>query len=249
MERNLIGRVALVTGGSRGIGAAIARALAERGCDIAITYISSAKRADELTAELRSEGVRAQAYQSDQADPHAAAELVKDVVESYGRLDILVNNAGISSLQAVGAETDLDLLDKIWAINALGVIGTIRAAATIMEENGRIITIGSGAGTRTGLCGLADYSGSKAAVAGYSRGAAHDLAHRGITVNVVESGLMATELGEAIPEDIQKKLVSGLAIKRFGKLSEMAALVCFLASSDSSYITGATIPIDGGFSA
>jgi NAD(P)-dependent dehydrogenase (short-subunit alcohol dehydrogenase family) len=202
-----------------------------------------------VTDALKAHGVRARAFCVDHSDPAAAAPLVASVIEHFGRLDILVNNAGISSRQEVGAETDIPALDRIWAVNAVGVVATIRAAARVMTTGGRIITIGSGAGTRSGLTGLADYSGSKAAVAGYTRGAAHDLGPRGITVNLIESGFMATELGESIPESIRAMLVANLAIKRFGVLDEIAAAVTFLASPSASYITGATLAVDGGFAA
>jgi NAD(P)-dependent dehydrogenase (short-subunit alcohol dehydrogenase family) len=171
------------------------------------------------------------------------------VSDYFGKLDILVSNAGISTRQEVGLESDIPALDRIWAVNTIGVIATIRAAAKVMTNGGRIITIGSGAGTRSGLTGLADYSGSKAAVGGYTRGAAHDLGPRGITVNLIESGLMATELGDSIPEDIKAMLVANLAIKRLGQLDEIAAAVTFLASPSASYITGATLAVDGGFAA
>jgi len=249
MDKELSGKVALVTGGSRGIGAALAAALAARGADVAITYLSAHDKAAMVVERLAAQGVRARAFRADQSDPAAAAPLVAEVVEHFGKLDILVNNAGISTLQQVGSETDIPALDRIWAVNAIGVVATIRAAARVMENGGRIITIGSGAGTRTGLQGLADYSGSKAAVGGYTRGAAHDLGPRGITVNLIESGLMATELGESIPDDIKAMLVANLAIKRFGSLDEIAVAVTFLASPAASYITGATLAVDGGFAA
>jgi NAD(P)-dependent dehydrogenase (short-subunit alcohol dehydrogenase family) len=249
MEKELLGKVALVTGGSRGIGAALAKTLAARGADVGITYLSARDKAEEVVDVLTALGVRARAFRADQSEAAAAAPLVAEVVQHFGGLDILVNNAGISTLQEVGSETDIPALDRIWAVNAIGLVATIRAAARVMSDNGRIITIGSGAGTRTGLKGLADYSGSKAAVAGYTRGAAHDLAPRGITVNLIESGLMATELGESIPEEIKAMLVANLAIKRFGRLDEISAAAAFLASPAASYITGATLAVDGGFAA
>jgi NAD(P)-dependent dehydrogenase (short-subunit alcohol dehydrogenase family) len=249
MHQELSGKVALVTGGSRGIGAALATALAARGADVAITYLSGHDKAAAVIEALLAHGVRARAFCVDQSDPAAAAPLVAAVIEHFGRLNILVNNAGISTRQEVGMESDIPALDRIWAVNAIGVVATIRAAARVMTDGARIITIGSGAGTRSGLTGLADYSGSKAAVGGYTRGAAHDLGPRGITVNLIESGLMATELGDSIPEDIKAMLVANLAIKRFGQLDEIAAAVTFLASPSASYITGATLAVDGGFAA
>jgi len=247
--RELEGKCALVTGGTRGIGKAVVLALAARGANVAFSYRSSDAEAESIVAELQRQGVRGKAFRSDQADPAAAQPLVEGVVETFGRLDILVNNAGLAHLQRLGEGRDYRELDRLWAVNTLGVIATIRAAAHVMADEGRIITIGSVSGSRAGMATAADYCGTKAAVAGYSRGAAHDLAPRRITVNVIESGMMNTEMAHGIPESDKVRISGGIPLKRFGDLSEISALVGFLASPAAAYITGSTVTIDGGFSA
>ncbi|MBB4640649.1 SDR family oxidoreductase [Rhizorhapis suberifaciens] len=248
-ERELEGKCALVTGGTRGIGKAVVFALAAKGASVAFSYHSSAAEAEAIVTELERQGVRAKAFQADQGDPSAAQQLVDDVVEAFGRLDILVNNAGLAHLQRLGEAHDYSELDRIWAVNTLGVVATIRAAAHVMADEGRIITIGSGSGSRAGMPTAADYCGSKAAVAGYSRGAAHDLAPRKITVNVIQSGMMNTEMAHGMPESEKARISAAIPLKRFGELSEISALVTFLASPDAAYITGATLAIDGAYSA
>lgn len=245
----LNGKCALVTGGTRGIGKAVVFALAAEGVDVAFSYHSSQAQADAIVAELEQLGVRGKAIRSDQGDPAAAKQLVDAVIETFGRLDILVNNAGIANLGRIGETDDYAPLDQVWAVNTLGVVATIRAAAHVMADNGRIITIGSLSGSRAGMPTSADYCGSKAAVAGYTRGAAHDLAPRGITVNIIESGMMNTEMAHAMPEADKARLMAAIPLKRFGQLDEMSGLIAFLASPAAAYITGATLAIDGGLSA
>lgn len=249
MGRELEGKCALVTGGTRGIGRAVVMALAARGADVAFSYRSSKGEAEAIVAELEQQGVRARAFQSDQADPGAAQLLVDGVIDAFGRLDILVNNAGLAHLQRLGESHDYRELDRIWAVNALGVISTIRAAAHVLADEGRIITIGSVSGSKAGMATSADYCGTKAAVAGYTRGAAHDLAPRRITVNIIESGMMNTEMAHGMPDADKARINAAIPLRRFGDLNEMGDLVAFLASPAASYITGATLTIDGGFSA
>jgi len=249
-DKKLAGKVAIVTGGSRGLGAATARALADEGADVAISYVTSAEKAGAVVRELESRGVRAAAFRTDQADPAQAALLVAEVVAHFGRLDILVNNAALAvqGLSIDSPEADLAALDRQWAVNVAGVVATIRAAAKVLGEGGRIISVGSGAGTRAGFPGVADYAGTKAAIAGYSKGAARDLAPRGITVNVVQAGVMDTDMAAPFKGAVGA-IFDTLAIKRYAQPEEVAAAIVFLASPAASYITGAVIDAEGGYNA
>ncbi|MBX3501877.1 MAG: SDR family oxidoreductase [Alphaproteobacteria bacterium] len=249
MGRHLQGKIALVTGGSRGIGAAIARRLAADGADVAISYAASADRAQAVAREIEGNGVRAASFKADQADPTAVAGLVKAVVKRFGRLDILVNSAGVFVTGPLGdPATDVTALERQFAVNVGGVAAAVRAAAAHLKEGGRIITIGSGVGTRTPWPGMADYGATKAAVASYTRGWARDLGGKGITVNTVQPGPIDTDMNPSDGEfaEIQKV---GTALGRYGKPEEIAAAVAFLAGPDASYITGATLDVDGGFNA
>src|ERR1700682_6799012 len=195
MTKTLTGKVALVTGGSRGIGAASARALADEGADVAISYIASAGKAEEVVKELKAKGVEARAFKADQASSGEVDQLVKDVARHFGRLDILVNNSAVAVNGAVDdANSDTDAFDRQDAINVHGVITAIRAASKLMGEGGRIVTIGSGIATRASFPGLADYAASKAAIVAVSKGAARDLGPRGITVNVLQPGSIDTDM-------------------------------------------------------
>jgi len=249
LQHDLAGKAALVTGGSQGIGAAVARALAGAGADVAITYLSSRQAAEAVAGELRAAGVRARSIRADQADPAAAAAVVREVAGEFGRLDILVNNAAVAVLGPVDSPASDDAaLDRQLRVNYTSIVAAIRAAARVLPEGGRIINIGSGVATRTGAAGVADHAGTKAALAGFTRGAARDLAPRGITVNLLQTGLVATQLntgeGSAAP-----RLIASVALGRMGRPEEIAAGVLFLASPGASYVTGATLDIDGGYSA
>jgi len=187
MTKKLSGKVALVTGGSRGIGAASARALADEGANVAISYVASPDKAEAVVAELKAKGVKARAYKADQASSTEVDQLVKNVAKDFGRLDILVNNAGvIASATVDDANADTTALARQEDVNVHGVIAAIRSASKLMGEGGRIVTIGSGIATRASFAGVADYAATKAAVVGYSKGAARDLGPRGITVNVLQ---------------------------------------------------------------
>lgn len=246
MNKQLHGKVALVTGGSRGIGAAAARALAEQGSDVAISYVNSADKADALVKDLQRLGVRAQAFRADQAQPSEAAELVNKVHAQFGRLDILVNNAAQFGMGSV--DGDVDGLDQMTTVNFTSVVAAIRAAAKLMADNGRIVSIGSGVSGRVGFPGLADYTASKAAIVGYSKGAARDLAGRGITVNVLQPGYVNTDMN---PEnsDYAPIFKATTALGRYAQPEEIAAAVVFLASPQASYITGTVLNVDGGYGA
>lgn len=249
MSKKLAGKVALVTGGSRGIGAATARGLAEDGADVAISYVASADKAEAVVAQLKTLGVKAAAFKADQADPKAVDKLVHDVAKHFGHLDILVNNAGVFITGAIGSpESDLAQLDRQFDVNVGGVVAAIRAAGNVLSEGGRIITIGSAIATRVGFPGMADYAATKAAVVGYTKGAARDLAAKKITVNVVQPGAVDTDMNPA-DGDFAEALNGVTALGRYGKPEEIAAAVVFLASPGASYITGTTLNVDGGFTA
>ncbi|MGH7494027.1 MAG: SDR family NAD(P)-dependent oxidoreductase [bacterium] len=247
--KKLAGKVALVTGGSRGIGAAIAKRLAEEGAYVAISFVSSANKANAVVRELEGKGVPAAAFKADQADPAQVNQLVKSVVERFGRLDILVNSAGVFVTGAVNDPAyDVAKFDRQFAVNVGGVAAAVRAAVPFIGEGGRIISIGSGAGTRSPWPGLADYSATKAAIAAYTRGWARDLGPKGITVNIVQPGAIDTDMNPA-DGDFSAAQKAATALGRFGKPEEIAAVVAFLASPDAAYITGATLDVDGGFGA
>jgi len=249
MTKKLEGKVALVTGGSRGLGAELARALADEGANVAISYVTSEEKAAAVARELESKGVKAAAFRADQGTPGEPQKLVDAVVARFGKLDILINNAALSIPSPVdGPEGDVAALDRQWAVNALGVVGTIRAAAKVLGKGGRIVTIGSGVARRVGHPGMADYAGTKGAIVAYSKGAARDLAAREITVNVVHAGVMDTDMA-APYRGVLDTILSALSIKRVARLEEVAAAVVFLASPSASYITGAVLDADGGYAA
>jgi len=246
MSKKLTGKVALVTGGSRGIGAAIARALADDGADVAISYAASEDKAKAVVEDLLAKGVRAQAFRADQGNSDEVNALVNSVVQQFGRLDILVNNAGVFAMAPVhDRANNLAELDRMFAVNVGGVASAVRAAAPLMGDGGRIISIGSVAGDSSPWAGFADYSATKGAVAAYTRGWARDLGSRGITVNNVAPGPIETDMAPAEGDT----LIAGTALGRFGQPEEVAALVAFLAGPAAGYITGATLTVDGGFSA
>jgi NAD(P)-dependent dehydrogenase (short-subunit alcohol dehydrogenase family) len=251
MSKKLSGKVALVTGGSRGLGAATALALAEEGANVAISYVASKEKADAVVERLRAKGVRAVAIQADQGDPAASGPLIQKVVETLGKLDILVNNAAVALQGKTIDDPEIDnaAMDQQWAINTMGVIANIRAAARVMPEGGRIISVGSGLGTRIAFPGTADYAASKAAIVGYSKGAARDLGARNITVNVVQAGMMDTDMAAASKGKLPPIIMESHAIHRFAAVEEVAAAIIFLAGPDAGFITGSVVDVNGGFTA
>ncbi len=246
MSKTLAGKVALVTGGSRGIGAAIAKSLAADGADVAISYSASPDKAKDVVNDLLAKGVRAHAFQADQGNAAEVEGLVKSVVERFGRLDILVNNAGISGRNGAEHATDnVSAVERLFDVNVAGVATAVRAAEPHLSKGGRIINIGSILGERSLFPGVSDYAATKGAVSAYTKGWARDFGARGITVNNVQPGPINTDMN---PDDgeLADTLRATTALGRYGKPEEVAAAVTFLASPAASYITGASLNVDGG---
>lgn len=242
----LRGKVALVTGGSRGIGAAIVRRLAAEGAAVAFTYISSKEKADVIVQELKDSGSTSLAIRADSGIKAELEAAVDQTVKDFGRLDIVVNSAGIIVIGGMEESEKLaDQYQKQIDINMHAVATLIRKSAVYMEAGGRIINIGSVAGTAVGIQTLTEYGATKAAAAAYTRGFAWDLGSKGITVNIVQPGPIATDMN---PEDstLAEHLRNKNALKRFGQPEEVAALVNFLAGPEAGFITGAIFNIDGG---
>ncbi|MFO7708042.1 MAG: 3-oxoacyl-ACP reductase family protein [Desulfobacterales bacterium] len=247
MSKTLNGKVALVTGGSRGIGAAIVRRLAQEGADVAFSYSASAKAAKALVKEVSGLGVAVKAYVADAAAPKSMPSLVAKVVKQFGRLDILVNNAGVFYGGNIG---DIRVADyeRLMRINVEAVFELTNAAVKKMQAGGRIINISSMLGERATAPGMSVYNASKFAVTGFSRSWAKDLGARGILVNAVQPGPIDTELNPANGEGA-KHQKARTALGRYGRPEEVAGAVAFLAGPDATYITGATINVDGGSNA
>jgi 3-oxoacyl-[acyl-carrier protein] reductase len=247
MTSPLSGKAALVTGGSRGIGAAIAKRLASDGANVAITYVSSPDKANDVVAEIKAAGRRGVAIKADSADAKAVAEAVNKTAAELGRLDILVNNAGIF-VPGNFEEVSVADLDRIWNVNVRAPIVAIQAAVKHMKEGGRIITIGSCLGERVSFPGVTIYSMTKGAVANLARGLSRDLGSRGITVNVVEPGPIDTDMNPADAEGAADQARS-TALGRYGTPDDIAAMVSHLAGEGGRNITGASFLVDGGFAA
>jgi 3-oxoacyl-[acyl-carrier protein] reductase len=244
MSQSLAGKVALITGGSRGIGAAIVRRLAKEGAAVAFTYSASSDRAMSLAADIGARGGKAVAIAADSADPDAVKQAVGRTVTDLGRLDILVNNAGILIRSLVG-EFDLADFDRMLAVNVRAVFVGVQAALPHLSAGSRIITTGSVVADRAAFPGASVYSMTKGAVAAMTRGLARDLGPRGITVNVIQPGPTDTDMNP--DEDTRAMLRPLMALGRTGKDTEIASLVAYLAGPESSFITGAALTIDGGY--
>ncbi|MCO7576562.1 MULTISPECIES: 3-oxoacyl-ACP reductase family protein [Pseudomonas chlororaphis group] len=246
-KHNLSGKVALIQGGSRGIGAAIVERLAAEGASVAFTYVSSASKAKALQDSIIAKGGKALAIQADSADADAIREAVQRTAQAFGRLDILVNNAGVLAMAPLD-EFKLEDFDQTLAINVRSVFIATQEAARHMGEGGRIINIGSTNAERMPFAGGGPYAMSKAALVGLTKGLARDLGPRGITINNVQPGPVDTDMNPA-DGAFAESLLDLMAVRRYGRTEEIAGFVAYLAGPEAAYITGASLSIDGGFSA
>jgi 3-oxoacyl-[acyl-carrier protein] reductase len=240
-------KVALVTGGSRGIGAAIAKRLAADGASVAITYAKDANAASTVVKAIESSGGKALAIQADAADPKAINAAIEKIVATLGKLDVLVNNAG-TAIPKLFEETTLEEMDHMIDLNFRGILVATQAALKNMNNNGRIIMIGSCVGEKNMTPGLAAYGATKGAVKMFTQGLSREVGSRGITVNNIQPGPIDTDLNPAAG-DWAAPQIAVTALKRYGTPDEVAALVSFVASPESSYITGANLTVDGGTNA
>lgn len=242
----LEGKIAVVTGASRGIGKAIAEKLASLGAKVVINYNGSEERAKEVKTQIEEKGGKADIYQCNVADYEACQTFIEDVIKTEGRIDILVNNAGITKDGLLMKMSEEDF-DKVIDTNLKGTFHTIRFATRCMlkQRSGRIINMASVVGV-TGNAGQANYAASKAGVIGLTKTTAREVASRGITVNAVAPGFIETDMTAVLSDKVKEASVSQIPLGRFGEAEEVAAAVAFLASDDAAYITGQVLHVDGG---
>ena len=241
----LSGKVALVTGGSRGIGAAIAKRLAREGAQVAITWSTNSDKATEVVESIKAAGGHAIAIQADSANPADIRRAVASVVEQEGGLDILINNAGVATMVPVEEFQEADF-DRLIAVNVKGVYVATQEALRHLKDGGRIINIGSINADVVPFPGMAIYAMSKAAIATFTRGLAREVGARGITVNNIQPGPVNTDMNPA-DSDFAETLRGLMAVPRYGSAEEIAGLAAYLASDESAFVTGASWNIDGGF--
>jgi 3-oxoacyl-[acyl-carrier protein] reductase len=247
MSKKLEGKIALVTGASRGIGAAIAKRLAADGASVAITYSRGADAADEVIKAIERNGGKAIAIQADATDAQAVSAAIEKTVATLGRLDILVNNAG-TAIPKPFEETTLEEMDRVIDLNLRGVFIATQAALKSMRDGGRIITMGSCVGERMMTPGLIAYAATKGAVKMFAQGLSREVGSRGITVNNIQPGPIDTELNPAAG-DWATPQIANTALKRYGHVEDIAAMVAFIAGPEAGYITGASLTVDGGTNA
>ena len=247
MSNKLEGKIALITGGSRGIGAAIAKRLAADGANVAITYTKGADAAASIVKEIERAGRKAIAIQADAADAKAVKAAIEKTVATFGRLDVLVNNAG-TAIPKKFEETTLEEMDRVIDINVRGTFVATQAALKHMKDGGRIIMIGSSVGERMMTPGLVPYSATKGAVKMFTQGLSREVGNRGITVNNIQPGPIDTDLNPAAGDWAAPQKAS-TALNRYGSVDDVAALVAFVAGPEASFITGANLTVDGGTNA
>ena len=244
--KTLEGKIALITGASKGIGRAIANTFAEHGANIAFTYLSSVEQGESLVDELKAKGVDAKGYRSDASNLEAAQELITDVIQDFGKFDILINNAGITRDNLIMRMSESEW-DDIMEINLKSCFNTVKAAfrPLMKQRSGSIINMSSVVGIKGNL-GQANYAASKAGIIGFSKSVALELGSRGIRCNVVAPGFIETEMTSNLSDDIVQKWCEGIPLKRGGLPEDVANACLFLASDLSNYITGQVLQVDGG---